>query len=426
MANLKKLFPEFYQSNLSELDLAKKNDNLIVLDTNYLLDILQSPTTIAKEYIEAIEKVKDNLYIPYLVALEFNFKKSSQKKGKIKEIQKYKDTLINSTDKIKQNINAIELVDKKEKDDFTNEMLDLTKQYTENLKKIMEQKIESMITKEESVLYEKLISIIEDQIGEKYTQEWIDQVEKEGVDRYNNKIPPGFDDDAKEKEVEEIRNYGDLKYQRKFGDLLIWKDIIEYSKNCNKSGRKVILVTNDGKSKKKNDLLYKINDFIVGPKIHLMNELQIYSNKEFYILDNLRFVQMMNNLTDEEIDKFKTNSIKSKVFSIDIDTLLLTEKFQEKFKKLDSIDENFDYKITKDGNVIQKKTTDINDFYLQELLSKSTQRLFDEQMIDYLKNKKAEEDLIKFEDKLNFLKKSISDEDKERFMRLYDDDEDDE
>ena len=40
MANLKELFPEFYQSKLDIKDLSNESENLLVLDTNYLLDII--------------------------------------------------------------------------------------------------------------------------------------------------------------------------------------------------------------------------------------------------------------------------------------------------------------------------------------------------------------------------------------------------
>ncbi|MDF0479660.1 hypothetical protein OL233_05100 [Vagococcus sp. PNs007] len=48
MAKLKELFPEFYQPGLKVSDLAIESDNLIVLDTNYLLDIIQLPTVVSK------------------------------------------------------------------------------------------------------------------------------------------------------------------------------------------------------------------------------------------------------------------------------------------------------------------------------------------------------------------------------------------
>ncbi|HGF7428681.1 TPA: hypothetical protein QFT47_002503 [Enterococcus faecium] len=52
MANLKELFPEFYQTSLNMSDLSNQTDNLIVLDTNYLLDIIQLPTTVSKNTLK--------------------------------------------------------------------------------------------------------------------------------------------------------------------------------------------------------------------------------------------------------------------------------------------------------------------------------------------------------------------------------------
>ena len=310
MANLKELFPEFYQSKLDMKDLSSESENLLVLDTNYLLDIIQLPTTVSKKYIEALEKVKENIYIPYLVALEFNFKKSSLKKGKIKKIRKYKNEIEQSVVNINKKINEIDLVDKEEKEIFTNELLTMTEDYLAELKKVIDSKVSSMITEEENELYERLISVIENKVGNKYSQEWIDEIEKEGEERYKQNIPPGFNDSSKEDEIDSLRMYGDIKYCRKYGDLIIWKDIIEYSKESTKMGKKVVFITNDGKAKQKRDLLYKVDDLTVGPNIHLMNELYMESNKELHILNNLRFVQLVNDLSDVEMSKLKKSSEK--------------------------------------------------------------------------------------------------------------------
>ena len=73
---------------------------------------------------------------------------------------------------------------------------------------------------------------------------------------------------------------------------------------------KVVFITNDGKAKQKRDLLYKVDDLTVGPNIHLMNELYMESNKELHILNNLRFVQLVNDLSDVEMSKLKKSSEK--------------------------------------------------------------------------------------------------------------------
>lgn len=62
MNNIKKLFPEFYQEELTQETFNKGQDFIIVLDTNYLLDILRKSTIVSEQYLEALKKVKNNIY----------------------------------------------------------------------------------------------------------------------------------------------------------------------------------------------------------------------------------------------------------------------------------------------------------------------------------------------------------------------------
>lgn len=308
MANIKKQFPEFFQSNLKESDLKSSSNNLIVLDTNFLLDIIQMPTKIARKYIETLESVKDNIYIPYLVAWEFNFRKSGIKKEKHSNIRKYRDSVKKSIEDLVSTIEGHGLITIKEsKEEFSSDLINKVQDFQKEILTMLDKKVAVSITKEEDEIYEELINIIENKIGEKYDQDWIKSVETEGEKRYEDKIPPGFDDAGKDDTDDSIRRYDNLIYRRKFGDLIIWKDIIEYSKELENQGSKVIYITDDGRSNKKNDLLYKVDNLIVGPHIDMMNELQLEAGKELYILANLRFVQLVSSLTDAEIKSLSAN-----------------------------------------------------------------------------------------------------------------------
>lgn len=311
LTSIKEKFPEFFQKKLETKDLNIGSNNLIVLDTNFLLDIIQKPTKVAERYIESLERVKNNLYIPYLVALEFNFRKSGIKKEKHYNITKYKDNIIKSLDNLKDNVLSHSVINiEKDTKEFSGEMVEEINVFKEKILGILDKKIATAITEEENTIYEKLIHIIENKIGEKYTQEWIDEIEEMGEERYENKIPPGFDDAEKEVEGEKVRRYGNIQYQRKFGDLIIWKDIIKYAQKDDKIGPKVIYVTDDGRSDKKNDLLYKVKNLTVGPHIFLMNELQMEAQKELYILSNLRFIQVVTDLSDAEMEEIESLSNK--------------------------------------------------------------------------------------------------------------------
>ena len=80
MGKMKDLFPEFYQDSLAVSDFAENDKpNLVIFDSNFLLDILRLPTEVAKKYLEAIDKVKGHIFVPYLVGVEFNFNKKKVK-----------------------------------------------------------------------------------------------------------------------------------------------------------------------------------------------------------------------------------------------------------------------------------------------------------------------------------------------------------
>ena len=54
----------------------------------------------------------------------------------------------------------------------------------------------------------------------------------------------------------------------------------------------------------------------VGPDIFLMNELKMLSNKKLYILNNTTFVNMINELTIEEIDRIEFEEEKKYIVKI--------------------------------------------------------------------------------------------------------------
>lgn len=308
MSKIKEQFPEFFQSELKDSDLFSKSNNLIVLDTNFLLDVIRMPTKIARKYIETLKKVEDNIYIPYLVALEFNFKKSDIKKGRQAKIRNYKSNVEKSIKDLKNTIKNHELVTVEEsKEEFSSKLIENTEKFEEKILAMLETEVSTSITKGETKIYNELIDIIENRIGDKYEQEWIDSVESEGKKRYEDKIPPGFDDIKKDNTSEQTRRYDGLTYETKFGDLIIWKDIIEHSKDTANKGSKVIFITDDGRATGKNDLLYKVHNLTVGPHISLMNELQTKAKKELYILANLWFVKRVSGLTDAEIKSLSTS-----------------------------------------------------------------------------------------------------------------------
>lgn len=304
---IKKLFPEFHQKKLLKEDLLDESKNIIVFDTNYFLDILRNPISISAEYINAFEKVISNAFIPYLVALEFHMNKSIVKKEKEAELIQHSQKTNTLIQELKEHANDLPLLEPESLEELKEEMNSIFSDFSNNLLKRINFTVEDKITGKEDDIYEKLLYLMSRRVGQKYSQMWVDQIQNEGVTRYEAKIPPGYND---EENKNRIINYDRIEYNNKFGDLIIWKDIIKYANESTNSGNKIIMVTNDGESKEKNDVIFKVNSFKIGPRIELMHEMYSETGKEFHLVNNFRFVQLVNEINDEQTEKLKKLSEK--------------------------------------------------------------------------------------------------------------------
>ncbi|MDY4364185.1 PIN-like domain-containing protein [Lactococcus lactis subsp. lactis] len=383
MSKMQNEFPEFYQVKLKKEDI---KNSLIVFDTNYLLDILRLPVGEANKYLKALRHVKNNMYIPYHVALEFNFNKITVKTETRVALDLYKQNVMKQFQVLEDEINGLSLLKSDSmKKTFTDSMLEVTSDFKEKLSEELTSQISKSFS--DKNIYKQLIKNIENSIGEKYTQDWINTVEEKGEERYEKNIPPGFDDAVKN---EVIRTYGGLEYHEKYGDLIIWKDIIEKAKTIEET--KIIFVTNDGKSNSKNDLLFKVKGQTIGPSIYLINELKKESKKDLYILNNIRFAELTDTLSEEEIIDLRNSEVHNSL-----------DNKQIRFRNNFSDDIIINLNLENERNNINREYE--KEFYLKRLSEISKRRKRAEHRFSYFKSKiiDAENPTVQEKENFNYL-----------------------
>lgn len=249
---------------------------VIIFDTSALLYLYYfSKKSQTEIYNSTFEKLKGRLWIPGHVYYEYYKNREGTLKKPIDE--KYnrleKDVIQSLTSKLneisglinefsnqtKQDENHPYLSDSSITESFVKTFRDFEKGFA-GFKDNVEEEFSKR--KDEIKAFSMNDSVLHNieayfKIGRSYCYADIMEIVKEGEIRYRNKIPPGFGDSKKE---------GIQKY----GDLIIWKQIIEYAKQ-NKTP--VILVTNDVKD----DWCYKFkrsNEVrIIGPQEDLLREL---------------------------------------------------------------------------------------------------------------------------------------------------------
>ncbi|WP_066423868.1 PIN-like domain-containing protein [Anabaena sp. 4-3] len=121
------------------------------------------------------------------------------------------------------------------------------------------------------------------EVGEGYSFSELMEIVKEGELRYRSKIPPGYEDQSDKKGISI------------YGDLIIWKQIIDYANNVKKP---IILIINDIKE----DWCYKNEKKIEKPREDLINELYNLTGMELWMYTFSDFVYHAGKLLNTNVD----------------------------------------------------------------------------------------------------------------------------
>lgn len=277
------------------------SDCVFVFDTSALLALYLYPEEARQQiYAEIFEKIKGRLWIPHHVLFEFLKNKSSKIREPISRSYKpleddYIKPIVDSFNKSLNRVDALknsiknagshphivsEEIEKYEAQ--LREFLETTVEFGKTFSGQMEQKINEILRLEQhDTVYENIRHYFK--VGREYSYEEILKITAEGKHRYEFKIPPGYED-LKDKIGTQI-----------FGDLIIWKQMLEYSKENRKN---IVFVCNDVKedwwqlvSGKKGE-----KKRTSGPRRELIKEMNDHSGGTFWMYNQAKFLDIANTL----------------------------------------------------------------------------------------------------------------------------------
>ena len=283
-------------------------ESVFVFDSSAILDFYFLPkNTRGKIYDEIFKALTARLWIPFHVEHEFlkNREKIIQKpiserytplRDKVKNIST--SFISNVSKRLDEIAHATKLDDKHPHIAQTEieELKSRSEQFKDELKKF-EDSVLNRIGDVESEIKEvsnndDLLKALEDyfEVGEKYSFERILDISRDGEFRYKHKIPPGYGDLAKKEK----------KGTQIFGDLIIWNQILDYSKE---KGLPIIFITND--IKKDEDWCYldkkATEERILRPREELIKEIKDHSGVEFWMYNLPQFLYHANKYLKSKI-----------------------------------------------------------------------------------------------------------------------------
>ena len=247
---MRESFKGFYdvsEDSLSEI--WSSDSTLFILDTNILLNLYQYSQETQDEFFKILDIVQNRLWIPFHVALEYQRRRLDvirNEKSVFSNINKKLATIKSMVSRDfsefnleARNTNLFDLEESFKKDLFS--LIDTFKKEVDEADKLQP------CVRSYDAIRAKLDALLEGKIGAEPTSAWVLDITKEGEVRYANKVPPGYEDVSKDKDIGKASfTFNSVTYERKYGDLIIWKQIIGHLKK--QSGiTNVIFITDDSK-----------------------------------------------------------------------------------------------------------------------------------------------------------------------------------
>lgn len=241
---MKNQFRSFKKTTDDELKTLWK-DAIFVFDTNVLHSVYRYKESTCEDVLKLMEQLQKRVWIPYHVALEFHRNRLSVIYSQHKKFDETRKAIKNTLDGLKKELTSLQL-DKRHSHIDPNPLIDgINKLILEYLEELNQQENQCIKVDSKDILLPRIESIFDNRVGEKPTNDDIRKIMDEGKERYKSLIPPGYKDSIKEKDKDNKYTYNGVSYEKQFGDLIVWKQIIDHVKK--KDIKNIIFVTDDNK-----------------------------------------------------------------------------------------------------------------------------------------------------------------------------------
>lgn len=255
---------------------------VFVFDTNIFLNLYRYTEVTRESLLNAMQQLSDRIWMPKQVA---------------QELMKDRPKVIFDTLEIFKSL-------KDEKEKFIKDCREkLRRESTDikidNMSKELDKHIEVLIKEsnyienvDEDKILNQLLQLYEKKVGNGFSDAEIEEIKKEGTERYNKQTPPGYKDCKKG------------EGNNAFGDLIIWKEILLFAKNNKKD---IIYVTGD----KKEDWWEIVNGRTLGPRVELKKEFLEETKQRFNMYSMDRFLEQFKTAQGTQIQQSAIDEVKN-------------------------------------------------------------------------------------------------------------------
>ena len=298
---MKNLFSGYYKLTKEEFKTLWENA-VFIFDTNVMLNLYRYQSSTRDSLFSVIEQLDERVWVPYHVGLEFQRNRLKVIAAQHKRYSEVQNIVSKSVSGMESELDGLQLKKRHSHIDPDKLIKGVKIVETEFLKELNALEEKSISTNSTDTIRLRIDELFEGKVGDPpANQKIIERLFEEAEIRYKNSIPPGFKDSKKDEKSPDEFSYGGITYKRKYGDLIIWKQLIDYAKK--ESLKDIIFVTDDSKS----DWWWKIDSNgkkTIGVRPELRDELGREAGVErFYLYNTEGFLNYANEQLGTQVTK---------------------------------------------------------------------------------------------------------------------------
>lgn len=268
---LREKFKGYYRPTKAEEDDMWASAH-IVMDTNVVLDLYKYHAKTTSLYVRSLRKFKQQLWLPYQVALEFH---KNRPKVRAETTKGHKER-IKDLESIRNKIQQNSLKSKLSSSTVEEELIAKTEEAIDALKSELKQLSDEVHVNSPDKLLDHITDLFDGRVGDAPSADRLAELDVEAKQRFDNFVPPGYED-RKTKALGE-----------EYGDFYLWRQTMDYAKE---HGKSIIIATEDNKV----DWWQKINgDEIVGPRPELVQEFRSETGQEIIFYSGRDFFRQLS------------------------------------------------------------------------------------------------------------------------------------
>jgi hypothetical protein len=291
---MRNLFDMFYVPESTDFERLWK-ECIFVFDANILLNLYRYSIKTTDIFLDIINKFSSRIWIPHQVALEYQANRMGVIYEQVDAYHNVRQIINKASTDLFAKLDE-ELKNYKRRHPII-EVGAITSRIDGYLKLIYEELENQEKSHPNYIVKDTIRELLEEKltgkIGGPYDESKLKLIFEEGEKRYKQKRPPGYKDAVDKKG--EYKYYRGLVIESQYGDLIVWKQIMDMAKSEEKS---IIFVTDDAKD----DWWKREHGKTIGPRSELIDEFIYNTGQNFYMYESYRFIEYAQTFMKQQID----------------------------------------------------------------------------------------------------------------------------